>query len=167
VVVEKSERLVGKTIKESKFEEKNDVKVIKLIRDKKSFIKTLDEKTLEEGDILVLRASEQRIIDLIQKESVKLLPNFDEEARRLPVKKGKILKIMLRGINAFHDRSLDEINFWRKYAAAVVGIQESDISSQRLGSKKLRVGQSPTYSGVPCQYPEDQIFKRLFTFRGH
>lgn len=141
VVVEKGERLIGKTIKESKFEVKNDVKVVKLIRDKKSFIKTVDEKKLEEGDILVLRASEQRIIDLIQKESVKLLPNFDEEARRLPARKGKILKIMLRGINAFHDRSLDEINFWRKYNAAVVGIQESDISSQRLGSKKLRVGQ--------------------------
>jgi di/tricarboxylate transporter len=141
VVVEKGGRLVGQTIRDSKFEVRNDVQVLKLIREKKSFIKNLDEKLMEEGDILLLRASEQRIIDLIEKESVKLLPNFDEEARRLPAGKGKIIKIMLRGAGIFHDRSLDKVNFWRKFSAAVVGIQATDTTSQRLGSMKLQVGQ--------------------------
>ncbi len=140
VVVEKG-RLIGCTISSVKFEEKNDVEVIKLIREKKSFIKGLDRKKLLEGDILVLRAKEQRIIDLIKNENVKLLSNFDEDARRRPAGMGKIIKIMLRGANAFHDRSLDEINFWRKYSASVVGLQVPDITSQRLGSMKLRVGQ--------------------------
>lgn len=141
VVIEKGASFLGQTLAESKFAEKADVEVVKIIRDKKSFIKGMEEKVLEEGDILVLRASEQRIIDLIERESVKLLPNFDEEARRLPAGRGKIIKIMLRGVNVFHDRTLDEVNFWQKYSAAVVGLQDSDIASQRLGDKKLRVGE--------------------------
>lgn len=141
VVVEKGVDMIGKTLLESKFEDKNDLKVVKIIRDKTSFIKTVKEKKIEEGDILVLCASEQRIIDLIEKEGVKLLPNFDEEARRLPAGKGKIIKIMLRGANTFHDRSLDEINFWQKYAAAVVGVQAADITSQRLGTMPLKLGE--------------------------
>ncbi|QQS59713.1 SLC13 family permease [Candidatus Peregrinibacteria bacterium] len=142
IVIEKGHPAIGKTLLESKFEEKHDIRVLKLIREKKSYIKTLAEKTIEEGDILVIRAGEQLILELIQKEKVKLLPNFDEDARRLPAGTGKIVKVMLRGATVFHDRSLDEIGFWKKYNASVVGLQSLEVTSQRLGSVKLRVGET-------------------------
>jgi di/tricarboxylate transporter len=141
VVIERDSNLLGKSIKQSRFDERNDVEVVKLIREKKSYIKEAKTQKLEIGDILVLRASQQRILDIINKEGVKLLPNFDEDARKRPAGTGKIVKVIMRGVNAFHDRSLDEINFWRKYNAAVVGLQVPDITAQRLGSMKLRVGQ--------------------------
>ncbi len=141
VVIEKGSNFIGKTLEKSKFADKYDVLVMKLIRDNASFIKSAEEKSIEEGDILVLRATEQRIIELTKQEHIKLLPNFDEEARKRPAGTGKIIKVMLRGFTAFHDRSLDEINFWRRFNASVVGLNVPQLKGQRLGAMPLNVGQ--------------------------
>ncbi len=141
IVFEKGSEFIGKTLAKSKFAEKNDVLVLKLIRDNTSFIKTAEEKEIEEGDILVLRATEQRVIELTKQGTIKLLPNFDEAARKRPAGTGKIIKVMLRGFTAFHDRSLDEINFWKRFTASVVGLNIPQIKAQRLGAMRLKVGQ--------------------------
>jgi len=141
VVIEKGCPLIGKTIVTSKLEERTDVKVVKIIREKTSYIKNVEEQEIEEGDILVVKASEQRIIDLIGSEHVKLLPNFDERERRRNTNSGKIVKVMLKSVHVFHDRSLDEIDFWKRFSVAVVGINDRKIQVQRLGSMKIGVGE--------------------------
>lgn len=141
VVIEKGSEFIGKTLQKSKFAEKNDVRVIKLVKGSISFIKNAEEKEIEVGDILVLRATEQRIIELIKRDHLKLLPNFDEGAPSRPVGSGKIIKVLLRGFTAFHDRSLDEIKFWQRFSASVVALNIGQIKSQRLGALRLKVGQ--------------------------
>lgn len=137
VVIEKESEFLGKTIKESHFEHKTESHVIKIIRDKTSFIKNAGEKVLEEGDILVLRTTEQRIIDLAKKTGIKLLPNFDEDMRRRTIG-GKVVKILIRGGYFLTKKNIDEIDFW---GAAIVGIRRRDFSAQRLGSMKAESGE--------------------------
>jgi len=141
VVIKKGSKFIGKTLHELKFSEKNEVQVLKIVRGGQTFIKTINEKILEENDILVIKSDEQRIIDLYKKGDLKLLPNFDEDMRSRTMDSGKIVKVLLRSASLFHDRSLDEIKFWKKFGAIVVGIDRDDFSGKRLGSLRLKIGE--------------------------
>lgn len=141
IVLEKGHKALGKTIADSKLEEQLEIQVVKLIRGESSFIKEAKEKELQEDDILVVQASEQRIVDFMKKEGVKLLPNFDEEARKRPKDKGSIAKVMLKSSGKFQDKSLDDINIWKRFGVAVVGIHRNELNSKRLGAMKLKVGE--------------------------
>ena len=141
ILVEKNSYLIGKTLKESRFLEKNDLKLVKIIKEGNSFKKDALDKIIEENDIIAFLTDQKRIIDLDknEKDGIKLLLDFDESKRRLPM--GQIVKLLLRTGNTFHDKSLSQIKFWKKFNAAVVGIHREDFAEKRLSSTKLKTGE--------------------------
>lgn len=143
IIVEKGSPLIGKTLKTTRFLEKYDARLIKIIHGDQSFIKDAAERILEENDIIVLFADEQRLIDLDknEKDGVKLLLDFDETRRKLPNSGGQILKVLVRSSTIFHKKSLAEIGFWRRFGAAVVGVHREDMSGKRLANMKLDIGE--------------------------
>ena len=141
--IEDGSSFIGKTLKEIKFEEKFDSEILKIIRGKKSFVKSVASQVLERGDILVIFAEEQRIIEFDGRENEKLLLNFDDSIRRMPAETSKIVKVLVKSVHAFHQKTLEEIGFWKKYSAAIIGLhrQEKEILSQRLSTLKLESGE--------------------------
>ncbi len=142
IILQKGSRLIGKTLKNSKFLSKHDVKLVKLIRGKSAYLKDAMEKELKEGDVLMLMANQQRIIDLDnnEKDDIKLLLDFDESRRKLPGS-GQIVKVLVRASNVFRQRSLASIKFWKRFGAAVVGVHREDVSAKRLADMKLDAGE--------------------------
>ncbi len=143
IIIEKGSKLIKKSLKKSGFLEKNELKVIKLIRGDNSFVKDCENMPLEEGDIVLIKADEQRIFDLDKnsKDGIKLLLDFDETKKRFPAGTGQIVKVVVRSSTMFHQKSLSAINFWKKFNATVVGIQRDDVSEKRLSNMPLKTGE--------------------------
>jgi len=141
LLIQKDSKFIGKTLSELKFANKFEANVIKIIRDKTSYIKNISEKTIEEGDILVILGNENRIIELDDRKSEKLLLNFDEDIRRMPFETGKIIKILLRDSRTFNGRSLEELDFMERFGVYVIGIYREDIKTQRLEDIELKNGE--------------------------
>ena len=141
--IEDGSNFIGKNLKEIKFAQKFDAEVLKIIRGRKSFVKNVSNEVLEQGDVLVLFAEEQRIIELDGRANEKLLLNFDDSIRRMPAETSKIVKVLVKSAHTFHQKTLEEIGFWKKYSAAIIGLhrQEKEILSQRLSTLKLESGE--------------------------
>jgi K+/H+ antiporter YhaU regulatory subunit KhtT len=103
------------------------VKFVKLNRGEQSYRKDALEKKLKEGDVIVLHGDEQRIIDLDtnEKDGIKLLLDFNESRRKLPGGGGHIIKVLVRSVFLFDQRSLAQICFWERFGAVVVGVHRA------------------------------------------
>jgi len=167
--IEEGSSFIGKTLKEVKFVEKFDVEILKIIRGKKSFVKNVISHVLEQDDVLVMFAEEQRIIELDGRPNEKLLLNFDDSLRRMPAETSKIVKVLVKSVQAFHQKTLEEIGFWKKYSAAIIGIhrQEKGILAQRLSTMKLESGEvflvkvSKTNLQALRESPDLMLFEEL------
>jgi len=141
--IKKGSKFIGKTLKELKFSTKFETEVVKIIRGKQSFIKNLMNQELQEDDILVIFANQQRIIELDDRENEKLLLDFDVTRRKMPIGSGKIVKVIVKNAHNFHEKTLEALNFWKRYSASVIGLHrtEKDLTAQRLANIKLKTGE--------------------------
>ncbi|MBD3360611.1 hypothetical protein GF366_02290 [Candidatus Peregrinibacteria bacterium] len=139
VEIEQGSQFIGKRINEIDYIDSDDVKVNKITRGEKSYVKNINKVKLKEGDILVLTVDEQKLMDLDDRENEKLLLNFNEERRRIPAKSEKIVKAVVP--NLFHNKKIGELNFWKKFQAAVIGINRKKVGTKRLAEMKLRRGE--------------------------
>lgn len=134
-------KFIGKTLNKLQFEKAFEVKVIKIIRGKDSYVKNIGNQKIKAGDILVFTADEQRIIDLDQRKNEKILMDFDEDKKRMPIGTGKIIKILFRISHLFKKSTFDEIKFAKRYSGSVIGICRKDIEVRRLADLKLKPGE--------------------------
>ncbi len=139
VKIEKNSDFIGKKLGKIDYLNADNIKVLKLVREKHSYVNKIEDKKIEEGDILVLLADEQKIIDLNERAEEKLLLNFNEERRRMSAKNEKIIKAVVP--NMFHNRKLGEFNFWKKFQAAVIGLNREDVNTKRLAEMPLKQGE--------------------------
>lgn len=140
IKVKEGSILIGKTIQETNFQEKNEVKAVKLIRGEKSYIKAITRKEILEGDVIVINGTQNKIAafdDENKKET--LIVDFDNPQRRIPT--GKIMKILIKSSHYFHNKSASEINFWDRYGIAPTGIHRDKINTMRLRDLTLTHGE--------------------------
>lgn len=140
VVVRKNFAGIGKTLAEHKFTDRTDIKVLKLIRAGQSYIKDVDHKTLEEGDILVLSGNEQHILNLKTKKGMNIIPNFDETQRKYSIKNTKIVKVLLKNAKLFEKKTIAQFGFWEKFSIKIVGIHRGDLTTKKLEDTELKGG---------------------------
>lgn len=155
LVIEKNSKFIGMTLEEVRFSERFEVEPVKIIRGGKSFVKDVNTTEVAEDDIIVFFADEQRLIDLDSREDEKLVLDFDIDRRRMS-RETKIIKVLLRKIpigshvKGFFKgrlfsgkRTLEDMDFWRRYSAAIIGVhrEAKDISSQRISNLCLETGE--------------------------
>jgi len=116
-----------------------DIQLIKIIRKDTSHVRDRNRIKIIEGDILVIKTDKQTIINLNQRDNEKILLNFNEERRRMPLGQGKIIKVVIP--NYFNNKNLKKIDFWTKYQAAVIGVRRDEIETQRLADMTLKQGE--------------------------
>jgi len=139
----KKSALIGKTLEKSGFLKKWELTLIKIIRNKHSYVKDAKGKEIEEGDIIVVLADEQRIIEIDddKKKNVKVLLNFDENFKNKSIaESGKIFKVLTKS-RLFNERNINEIDFLERFNSAVVGVHRKEIDVKRLGKIDLEIGE--------------------------
>lgn len=140
VILKKHAKEVGKTLHDLKFTEKTDIQVLKIIRGKKSYIKDLQYKTLEEGDILLLQGDKLHLLKIKTKSGMNILPNFDSNQRQYSIKNTQIIKVALKNGKLFDKKTIEEISFWEKFSVKVIGLQKEEMSGGKLKDSIVSAG---------------------------
>ena len=141
--IQKGSKFIGKTLKDSKFSEKFEVEVVKIIRGKKSFVRNMHNQDLFEDDVIVIYGNEQRIIELDERENEKILLNFDSTNRRISTGTSKIVKVLIKGTHRTQNKTFEQLGFRRRYPASVIGMhrEDSEVITQRIADLKLKSGE--------------------------
>jgi len=151
--------LIGKTLKESKFQTVYDCSVHKIIRNGTSLIKGIENTKIKEKDIIMFSADEQRIIELNHHKHEKLLLDFSRDNRRMRQGFGSIAKMVVP--NAFYGKTVRHLNFREKYGASIIGIQRQNVKAQRCEDVRLKRGEIFLVKAAPANLQTLQKNKRF------
>ena len=119
--IQKWSEFIWKTIKQLRFWEKFNAKVLKLRRKDKSYRKWLIDKKIEVDDILIIFADEQRIIEFDHRKNEKLILDFDSKHRKMPAW-WKIIKLIFSSRHIFKNSDQNEIDFLKKYWSGIIWV---------------------------------------------
>ena len=135
----KGSDLIGQTLRKSDFVTRSGVRVLKLVRGDKAHIKRAEETSLEEEDLLVVRATLRQIMDLIKADGIEVLSEFGEP--RKVRGDGLLVPVLLRSRMIFTGRTAADVNFWNRYQGRLIGVDTETVKGRRLAEEKLHVGE--------------------------
>ncbi len=137
--VHSTSRLIDQTLDEAKFEAHSGVDVMKLTRGDTTWIKRAQSTQLENGDIIMARATVRQIMDLIKEETVDVLSDFGD--LRKARSDGHLVPTLLRNRGVFNGRTARGVDFWKRYQGRLIGLDTKTVRSRRLAQEKLHVGE--------------------------
>jgi di/tricarboxylate transporter len=135
----KDSPLLDKTLEAAQFSAGTGVSTLKLLRGEQTIIKRAEETPLEQGDLLLVRATLRQIMDLISDDRVEVLSEFGE-ARRVR-NDGKLVAVLLRNRLVFNGRTARGVDFWKRFGGRVIGLDTGIVRGRRLADEKLHVGE--------------------------
>ncbi|MEB3353271.1 MAG: SLC13 family permease [Cyanobacteriota bacterium] len=144
--------LIGRSLDASLLQHSFDVRVLALIREGERRSLPLGEERLADGDVLVVKASPQRLLALRQEEGLALVPEVsillreaggdaDPLARDRDGPELAIVEALVPAGSPLIGRSLREIRFAQRFLAAVLAIRRGEeVLRDRLGQVNLQLG---------------------------
>ena len=160
VVVEGESAIVGQTVDETLTELDLDVDVVQLIRGNRVFSDSIDRRRLQTGDVLLLRADQETLIDIIETEGLGLAPDarepvtddqldetVDGAADSGPTAEGgspaeqRLVEVVLSPEASIIGKTLETLSFRQRYDATVLAIRRGGkVIHVRMGERQLRPG---------------------------
>ncbi len=140
VILKKNAKEIGKTLHETQFTKKTDIQVLKIIRGGRSYIKDLQYKTLEEGDILLIKGDKFHLLKIKTRPGMNILSNFDETQRQYSIKNTQIIKVALKNGKIFNGKTIKEIGFWEKFSVKVIGLHKEEATGGKLENSSVSAG---------------------------
>ncbi|MFU8878605.1 MAG: SLC13 family permease, partial [Wenzhouxiangellaceae bacterium] len=137
--VPKASPLIDKNLAESKFAIRTAVEVLNLVRGTTRHIKRAEEVSVQEGDVIQVRANLRQIMDLIKTDDVELLSDMDE-ARHVR-EDGQLVRVLLRNRQLFKGRTAAEAGFWQRYQGRLIGLEVDTLKQKRMREEPLHVGE--------------------------
>ena len=143
VAVREDSPIIGQTVQEAIAATEFDVDVIQLIRDRRTFLEPLDQKTVQAGDVFAIRTDRDTLVDLIDTDGLDLVPDVevgDEELERAGDRQNLIELVVAPG-SSLVSETLASANFRQRYDATVLALRRGrTLIRQRLDRVKLKVG---------------------------
>lgn len=177
--------LIGRSLDASLLQHSFDVRVLALIREGKRRNLPLGQEQLVDGDVLLVKASPQRLLALRQQEGLDLVPEVSIRLREvwadpsaepdtlhpeppLPPSDPEtadlfVVEALVPAGSRLIGRSLREIRFAQQFQAAVLAIRRGEeVLRDRLGRVSLQLGdalllQSPPYAVAGLQLSPDLL----------
>lgn len=165
--------LIGRSLDATLLQHSFDVRVLALIRDGERRSLPLGEERLADGDVLVVKASPERLLALRQEEGLALVPEVSIRLReaggdpdpRAPDPAGSELSIVEALVPAgsgLIGRSLREIRFAQRFHAAVLAIRRGEeVLRDRLGQVSLQLGDALLLQSTPSALRTLQVSPEL------
>ena len=166
VVVEEQSTLAGKTVTELLTELDIDADVVQLIRGERTFGENLEQRRLRTGDVLLLRADQETLLDLIDVRGLGLAPDSDlpvtEEQIGLDTSgvrtaddseeetlasqsdadsEQRLVEVVLSPGASIIGKTLETLHFRQRYDATVLAIRRGGtVIHTRMDERRLRAG---------------------------
>ncbi len=165
--------LIGRCLDATLLQHTFDVRVLALIRDGERRSLPLGEERLADGDVLVVKASPDRLLALRQEEGLALVPEVSIRLReaggdsdpRAPDPAGpelSIVEALVPAGSGLIGRSLREIRFAQRFHAAVLAIRRGEeVLRDRLGRVSLQLGDALLLQSTPSALRTLQLSPEL------
>jgi di/tricarboxylate transporter len=143
VVVREDSPLVGQTLREGLEGTDFDVDVLQLVRDRRSFLEPLGQKTVRAGDIFVVRTGREDLMALTDLEGLDLLPEVDVTESELESAESEqnLVETVVAPGSALVGESLASVRFRERYDGTVLAIRRGgEVIRRRMDDLPLRVG---------------------------
>jgi len=165
--------LIGRSLDASLLQHTFDVRVLALIREGERRSLPLGEEQLADGDVLVVKASPERLLALRQEEGLALVPEVSVRLREAggdadplaPDRDGPelaIVEALVPAGSGLIGRSLREIRFAQRFHAAVLAIRRGEeVLRDRLGKVSLQLGDALLLQSPPSALRTLQVSREL------
>ena len=165
--------LIGRCLDATLLQHTFDVRVLALIRDGERRSLPLGEERLADGDVLVVKASPDRLLALRQEEGLALVPEVSirlREAGGDPDPRSAdpagpelaIVEALVPAGSGLIGRSLREIRFAQRFHAAVLAIRRGEeVLRDRLGQVSLQLGDALLLQSTPSALRALQVSPEL------
>jgi di/tricarboxylate transporter len=122
IVVLNDSPLIGKTIQESRFSEKLELKIISLIRDQKRYFVLRPDFRFQASDLLIVEGSIDNILKVKETYGIEIKPDFKLTKKELEDETTQLAEILLTPMCEFIGQSLKESQFRQRYNLVVLAI---------------------------------------------
>lgn len=176
--VTSSSPLIGRSLDATLLQHTFDVRVLALIRGGERRSLPLGEERLSDGDVLMVKASPERLLGLRQEEGLALVPEVSIRLREadddpnLPTSDPAspelaIVEALVPAGSGLIGRSLREIRFAQRFNAAVLAIRRGEeVLRDRLGQVSLQLGDALLLQSPPPSLRTLQVSRDLL-LAGH
>jgi len=141
-IIRKDSPLIGKTLKETEERMDFDLNIIQLNRSGEKFLKPLTNKTIQEGDHLIVRTDPKNLVKLIRTHRMKISPETPtRESLNIKKENQNLVEIVLPFGSFLEGQTLEEVNFLENYECDVLAIRQGEeLTHKRMGNIPLKPG---------------------------
>jgi di/tricarboxylate transporter len=156
VIVEEDAHYIGETIGQFLEDSQLDIDVVKIIRDGTSHLQPFSHLTIQKGDIMVVRAQEDNLLEILQDKGISLIPEKGRDHLQIEEEGGfSLARTIIMPGSSLIGESLISSSFRQKYDASVLAIRrKGETITKRLNSIHFRPGDT-----LLLQTTEDTIEK--------
>lgn len=141
-IIREDSPLIGKTLKETEERMDFDLNIIQLNRSGEKFLKPLTDKTIQEGDHLIVRTDPKNLVKLIRTHRMKISSETPtRESLNVKKENQNLVEIVLPFGSFLEGQTLEEVNFLENYECDVLAIRQGEeLTHKRMGNIPLKPG---------------------------
>ncbi|MFO7815104.1 MAG: SLC13 family permease, partial [Halanaerobiales bacterium] len=143
VEIKANSLLIDKTINDFLAEIDYEVDIVRMTRDGEKFFEPLDNKSIQAGDRLIVKANHQNLITLTKEYNLNIVrrSNITQEQFEAESEDNKLVEIVIPHGSFVAGQTLKEVNFLQRYRSSILGIRHGEeIAHNRLEDVELTVG---------------------------
>lgn len=140
ILIEKDNPFIGKSIEQSQFGDHYGVYILNIAHGGRNYTANIKEKTIQEGDIYLVKMQENSLTHLLKQTGIRILSNFDEYERHRSFEHGKIVKAVFIS-NMFLNMKMKWVDFLEHFGVTPIGLNHTGKITSRLKEMFLQAGQ--------------------------
>ena len=141
LVVPEGSNLRGMTLAQAALGRDLDLTVLRISKDKRSFLVPTANTTLGTGDVLIVEGNRDELLDIQEKTGLELKPRNDIANQDVQSEEISLFEVILLPRSPLIGRTLKQLDFRSHYGLQVLGINRSGRTIRRkLSEVRLSVG---------------------------
>lgn len=142
IVIPPGSSLIGQTLASSQIQRRFDMDVLELIRNNERFPQPFADKSLQGGDILLVRGKRECLLSIKEEKGIRILPEVEFGSQdSLTTEEEGIAEVLILSNADLVGSTLKDIRFRQRYNATVLAIQRGEeVVRDRMGRVPLKFG---------------------------
>ena len=169
LVVPEGSNLIGKTLTQAALGRDLDLTVLRISKNKRSFLVPTARTVLDSGDVLIVEGDRDGLLDIQDKTGLVLKPRSDIVGREIQSEEISLFEVILLPRSPLIGRTLKQLDFRRNYGLQVLGINRSGRTIRRkLSDVRLSVGDQLLLHGSRVSaltLDQSSVFRLLHVIR--
>ena len=152
IVVREDSPLIGQTVDEALRISAFDVDIVQLVREKRTFLEPLGQKSIQASDVFAVRTDRDTLVDLLDVEGLDVIPDVEVDDAELETanERKNLVEVVVAPGSSLIGETLVSTNFRQRYDATVLALRHGqELYRQRMDHVTLRIGDTLLVQATP------------------